>query len=105
MTRVVFRRVVQRDLKELRKHVSDWDAEIALEWVKSLRNKCLSLADMPGRGMPAPERGPNVRRLTHSLGKRYIYLIYYRYDEKSDTVFVLGIINGRQDLKKIVLPD
>ena len=33
MTRVVFRRAVQRDLKELRKHVSDWDVEIALEWV------------------------------------------------------------------------
>lgn len=80
MTRVVFRRAVQRDLKELREHVSGWDAKKSLEWVKALRDKCLSLADTPGRGTPTPERGPNVRRLVHPFGKRYIYLIYYRYN-------------------------
>jgi plasmid stabilization system protein ParE len=83
--------------------ISDWIAEDnpsrATTFVRSLREKCLTLADAPlGYAVVPRYEQSSVRRRPYRD-----YLIFYHI--KDNTIEVLHILHAAQDYTKILFPE
>ena len=96
--RVEWTDVAQRDLLEIVDYVSD--PSLALELLDQLEDKAASLNRHPYRGRLVPELGRlDVREYRELLvdAHRMIYRIL------GDTVFILGVFDGRRNLEDLIL--
>jgi toxin ParE1/3/4 len=89
----------ESDLEQIATYIAQQSVEIALNFVKELREQCESLAD-------APRRYPLVPRHKH-LGIRRRpfgnYLIFYRIG--ADAVEVVHILHGARDYESLLFPE
>lgn len=93
---VRFTREAQRDLEAIGDHIARDNPSRACSFVRELRQRCLSLADMPVR-FPLVDRYASigVRRCLHGS-----YLIFYRIEP--ERVIILHILYGAQDYGAVV---
>lgn len=87
------------DLERIADYIAQNNSRRALSFVQELRDKCLSLGNMP-QAYPLVPRYEKygVRRRVHGN-----YLIFYRID--AGQVTVLHILNSAMDYTMILFPD
>ena len=100
MTRVILRFRAKRNLGSIETYIALDNPDRALSFVQELRHQCQDLANLPRRGSPYPTRKSSVRRLVHGN-----YLIFYRYAEDQDTVFIIRIDESSRDFSRIIFED
>ena len=90
--------VARRDLLQIVDHILD--DTLALGWLDQLEEKAAALNRHPHRGRLVPELGRlEVREYRELLVGAY--RIIYRV--VGDTVFILGIFDGRRNLEDLIL--
>ena len=96
MTAVIFRQAARRDLRKITTFIARDNPARARTFVQELLDLCQSLDDMPRRGKPRNDLAEGLLMLVH--GK---YLIFYDYDEVSDVVNILRVVQGARPLPKL----
>ncbi len=97
--RVVFTREAEDGLEQIGDHIARDNPRRAVSFVDELRASALGLVDFPNAYplVPRYER-LGIRRRVHGS-----YLIFFRMD--GDTIFILRIINGAQDYRRLLVPE
>ncbi len=76
------------------------DKETAVRFVKALQERCRALALFPESGAIPKDR------ILKSQGYRFLvhqdYLIFYVYDAKEKTVYILAVLNAKQDYMRVM---
>lgn len=86
----------ERDLEDIGDHIAVDDAAVALRFVRTLRERCLTLTDFPHR-FPLVERygTAGMRRCLHGN-----YLIFYRVE--AEAVVIVHVLHGARDYPEIL---
>ena len=100
MTSVIVLPRAERNLENIEEHIALDNPHRALTFVQELRLHCQDLTAFPRKGSPFPTRKSHIRRLVHGN-----YLIFYRYRESQDTVFIIRVAEHHQDHSRIVFED
>jgi plasmid stabilization system protein ParE len=88
----------ERDLEAIGDYIALDDPVRAIGFISELREKCLTLAELPDRfPLVARFEAQGVRRRVHGN-----YLIFYRIEREQ--VIVLHILHGAQDYGATLLP-
>lgn len=89
----------ENDLEEIGDYIAQDNPTRALSFILELRDKCLSLSDMP-YGFPLVPRYErhNIRRRVHGD-----YLIFYRVG--TDRITILHVLHGARDYAAILFED
>lgn len=89
----------ERELEAIGDHIARDDPTRAVSFIREIREKCLSLADLPN-GFPLVPRfaAQGVRRRLYGN-----YLIFYRVMD-SGRIVVVHILHGAQDYAEILFP-
>ena len=66
--------------------------DVADRFVRSVFEKCQTLATCPGRGSPRPDLGPELRSITYQRRTQIVYFV------TRDEVEIAGIFYGGQDI-------
>lgn len=92
-----------QDLQELAQYVlrTSGEASVAADFVRKLREQCLSLADFPERGALPRDR------VLLCQGYRYLvfrkdYLIFYTVDKENATVYIRAVLHGARDYPRLL---
>jgi toxin ParE1/3/4 len=95
---VVFTDKAEADLESIGDHIASDSPRRAKSFVKELRERCESVADMP-RAFPLIPRYEQlgVRRRIYRN-----YLIFYRVDE--GTITIVHVLHGAMDYMGILFP-
>jgi plasmid stabilization system protein ParE len=89
----------ERDLEQIGDTIAQDNPARALSFVLELRDKCLSLADMPyGFALVPRYERHGIRRRVHGN-----YLIFYRID--ADRVTVVHVLHGARDYAPVVFDE
>ena len=96
---VVITAEAETDLEQIASYIAEQSAEIALNFVLELREKCESLADAP-RGYPLVPRHEHLGIRRRPFGN---YLIFYRIGP--DTIEVVHIVHGASDYEPLLFPE
>jgi toxin ParE1/3/4 len=96
---VVITAEAETDLEQIASYIAEQSAEIALNFVPELREKCESLADAP-RGYPLVPRHEHLGIRRRPFGN---YLIFYRIGP--DTIEVVHIVHGASDYEPLLFPE
>ncbi len=99
MTRVIFTDAAEGEIEAIGDYVALESPARALELVRELREKCLSLSEMPKR-FPLLDRygSSGIRRRVHGN-----YLIFYRIED--DAVQIIHILHGATDYERLLFPE
>jgi toxin ParE1/3/4 len=89
----------EADLEQIATYIAQQSAEIALNFVQELRQKCQALADAP-RGYPLVPRYEHLGIRRPPLGN---YLIFYRVGP--DAIEVVHILHGARDYEPLLFPE
>ncbi|WP_454887911.1 type II toxin-antitoxin system RelE/ParE family toxin [Sphingomonas oryzagri] len=89
----------ERDLESIGDHIARDHPARAITFLRELRLKCLSLADLP-HGFPLVHRYEHldIRRRLHGN-----YLIFYRAE--AERIVVLHILHGAMDYARILFAE
>ena len=99
---IKFTDTAKEDLRSIISYIADQSKEksVAIAFANELREKINVLKDFPEIGSIADDR------VMKSFGYRYLvhrdYLIFYRYEPKEKTSYILAIFNGRRDYARIL---
>lgn len=93
MTRYRLTPEASQDLEEILEFLATSRPQAAARLLDSLREKCESLAAMPGIGRPREELAPNLH--SSLVGN---YVIFYR--PSSEGVEILRVLHGARDLPR-----
>jgi toxin ParE1/3/4 len=96
---VVVTAEAETDLEQIAAYIAEQSAEIALNFVRKLREKCESLADAP-RGYPLVPRHEHLGIRGRPFGN---YLIFYRIGP--DAIGVVHILHGARDYEPLLFPE
>jgi toxin ParE1/3/4 len=96
---VVITAEAETDLEQIAAYIAAQSAEIALKFVRELREKCESLADAP-RGYPLVPRHEDLGIRRRPFGN---YLIFYRVG--ADAIEVVHILHGARDYEPLLFPE
>lgn len=97
--KVVFAYAAEADLEEIADHIALSNPVRALSFVQELREKCLSLADVP-HGFPLLPHRPSagIRRRIHGN-----YLIFYK--ASANAIEIVHVLHGAMDYGQILFPE
>jgi toxin ParE1/3/4 len=96
---VVVTAEAETDLDQIAAYIAEHSVEIALNFVRELREKCESLADTP-RGYPLVPRHEHLGIRRRPFGN---YLIFYRIGP--DAIEVVHILHGARDYEPLLFPE
>jgi plasmid stabilization system protein ParE len=84
----------QDDLEEILRFISTESPKAAAKYVAAIREAAARLAEFPqsGRAYDAKRRVLVVRN----------HFIFYRFDATDNEIVIVGLIDGRRDLEKIL---
>ncbi len=94
MQRLIYLASARRDLLDILTYIARESGSlgVARAFVSQLREKCLTLATLPGTlGRPRPELGSNLRSTPHRN-----YVIFFSYE--GDAVEIINILHARRDV-------
>lgn len=95
--KVIFTDTAEADLRDIAFHIANQsrNKDIAIRFVKKLREKCKNLETMPEIGSLPKDR------VLVSNGYRFLvhdnYLIFYTYVKEEKSVYVNAIFNAKRD--------
>ncbi|MFT4074694.1 MAG: type II toxin-antitoxin system RelE/ParE family toxin [Asticcacaulis sp.] len=92
--RVVFSSAFSKDLNEISDYIALDSPKRAFSFTEDIRQRCLSLGDMPESGAARPELGPNMRSVP--FGRYVIFYIIY-----PDRLRIVRILHGARNLKTV----
>lgn len=94
--RVRFTAEAERSLEQIGDYIAQDNPERALSFVRELRDKCLSLANMPyGFALALGYEETGIRRRPHGD-----YLIFYRVD--NDIVVIISVLHGTRNYTNLL---
>jgi plasmid stabilization system protein ParE len=99
--RAVFLASVEADLLEIFTYIAETSDSIAIaeSFITRLRQRCRSLANLPGTlGRARPELREDIRSLPYKG-----YVIFFRYVE--DRLEIVDILEGHRDVDSFFHPD
>ena len=90
-------REAEADLEVIGDHIAQHDPARAVAFIRVLRDKCLSLAELP-HGFPIVERyaAHGLRRRVHGN-----YLIFYQVE--AERIVVIHVLHGARDYEPLLL--
>ncbi|HEX7783855.1 MAG TPA: type II toxin-antitoxin system RelE/ParE family toxin [Sphingobium sp.] len=88
----------ERDLEAIGDFIAQDNPVRAISFLRELRTKCLTLADLPN-GFPLV---PGYEALGIRRRKHGNYLIFYRVE--AERLIVIHILHGAQDYEAILFP-
>jgi toxin ParE1/3/4 len=100
MRRIVYLASVEGDLLDIFSYIAETSDSVAIgeNFVVKLRERCASLANLPGMlGRARPELRADIRSLPYKG-----YVIFFRYFE--DRVEIVNILEGHRDLDAFFHP-
>ncbi|MGZ5871835.1 MAG: type II toxin-antitoxin system RelE/ParE family toxin [Bradyrhizobium sp.] len=89
----------ESDLEQIANYIAEQSVEIALNFVRELREECESLADAP-RGYPLVPRHEHLGIRRRPFGN---YLIFYRVSPGA--VEVVHILHGARDYEPLLFTE
>lgn len=99
---VDFTDTARTDLKEIAVYIAEEskNRDIAIRFVRELRERCASLTEFPLSGAMPDDR------MLKSLGYRFLvhkeYLLFYTVDEDNKTVYVQAVFNAKKDYTRVL---
>lgn len=88
----------RRDLRDIEAYANQQNLAWAARLMRGLKDRFLSLSDMPARYPFVPRyEDQQVRRCVHEN-----YLIFYRIDMGHDRVTVLHVLHGAMDYESVL---
>jgi toxin ParE1/3/4 len=97
--RVVFTEAAAQELEAIGDYIAQQNPGRAISFVIEIRERCLSLVDMPQRFPLLPRhRSAGIRRCVHGS-----YLIFYRIE--SEQIEILHVLHGATDYDSLLFPD
>ena len=100
--KIKFTDTAKDDLRSIAVYIAEQAKEksIAVKFVNELREKTKILEDFPEIGSIPDDR------VMKSMGYRYLvhkdYLIFYRYEVKEETSYILAVFNARRDYMRVM---
>jgi toxin ParE1/3/4 len=92
--RVVFSPAFSRDINEISDYIALDNPRRAASFTEEIRQRCLTLGDMPESGAARPEFGLNMRAMP--FGRYIIFYVIY-----SDRLRVVRVLHGARNLKAL----
>ncbi len=87
-----------QDLEEIGDYIARHDPNRAIAYIRTLRAKCLALADLPSRFPLVPRyEARGIRRRVHGD-----HLIFYRVEHEQ--VVILHVLHGARDYAAFLFP-
>lgn len=83
-----------RDIDDIAEYIAENNPVEALQLVRSIRQRCQALAEMPETGRSREELAPGLR--SSHLGR---YLIFFRPDPEG--IEVVRVVHGSRDIPKL----
>lgn len=92
---VILLPVVENQILDQATYIAEDSIDRALQWEQSLRERILSLGDLPNAH---PISEPESRAFGRDIRKTNFgdYLIFYRVDDAEQVVYVLAFMHGGQ---------
>ncbi len=100
--KVKFTATAKEDLRNIALYIAEISGEksVAINFVSELRNKTKILEDFPESGSIPSDR------VMISAGYRFLvhkdYLIFYHYEQKAETSYILAIFNAKRDYTRVM---
>lgn len=100
--KIVFTDTAKSDLRDIALYLADLskDKNLAIRFVKELREKARILEQFPESGVIPADR------VLKSSGYRFLvhknYLLFYLYEKEANTVYVMAIFNGKRDYLRVM---
>ncbi len=100
--KVKFTLAAKDDLKSIALYIAEKakDKKIAIEFVNELKSRCRQLETFPESGAFPMDR------VMKSAGYRFLihkeYLIFYSYEQKENTAYILAVFNAKRDYMKVM---
>jgi toxin ParE1/3/4 len=100
--KVKFTETAKEDLRNIALYIAEASGEksIAINFVNELRQKTKLLEDFPESGSLPRDR------IMISAGYRFLvhkdHLIFYYYDPKAETSYILAIFNAKRDYTRVM---
>ena len=100
--KVKFTETAKEDLRNIALYIAEisGEKEIAINFVNELRKKTKILEDFPESGSLPSDR------VMINAGYRFLihkdYLIFYHYDQKAETSYILAIFNAKRDYTRVM---
>lgn len=99
MKRVIFTDAAEEELEAIGDYIAVDNPTRAATFIQELRERCLSLPDMPKRfPLLRRYRSSGIRRRVHGN-----YLIFYRID--NETIEIVHILHGAIDYEALLFPE
>ena len=95
--RVTILTLARNDLRDIRKHLSDYGSIPPKRFRASFEEFCIQVADMPYM-FGVYENKPKYRRAVIIYG----YLVFYQVDEKMNTVKVFRVLHGKRNVEPLL---
>ena len=89
MTKVVFTKPSKNNLVEIAKYIGKDNKKVARTYTNKITNKVKSLLETFPQSCPMHNKQLSIRKYIHED-----YNVYYFYDKKSDTAFILHILHS-----------
>jgi len=100
--RVKFTDTAKSDLREIAFYIADssGDKNIAIRFVRELKEKCKILEQFPESGSLPKDR------ILKSAGYRFLvhkdYLIFYFYNAEETTVYIMSVFHEKKDYMRVM---
>ena len=97
-----FTETAREDLRSIARYIAEQsrDKAIAARFVCELRERCSTLREFPESGALPKDR------ILKSQGYRFLvhkdYLVFYLYDAEKNTVYILAVLNAKQDYVRVM---
>lgn len=100
--KIVITDTAKSDLRDIAVYLADMskDKQLAIRFVKELQEKTKILEQFPESGAIPRDR------VLKSNGYRFLvhkdYLIFYLYEKKDNTAYVMAVFNGKRDYMRVM---
>ena len=99
---VKFTDTANADLRDIALYIADRskDKQLAIRFVKAIREKCRILETAPESGSLPKDR------ILISSGYKFLvhdnYLIFYYYSKEDNTVYIAAVFNAKRDYTRVM---
>lgn len=94
MSRLKLTRLAREDFQEIGDYISKDNPVAAVNFIRRIEERCVSLAENPGIGRKRDEICANMRSAAEGE-----YVIFYR--AMKDGIEIIRVIHGKRDLGKV----
>ncbi|MCR5456846.1 MAG: type II toxin-antitoxin system RelE/ParE family toxin [Clostridiales bacterium] len=100
--KIIFSKTAEDDLREIALYIVEHsnNVDLAINFVNGIRETCKILEDFPECGSVPQDR------ILVCNGYRFLvygnYLVFYVHKVEDDSVFILSVVNSKQDYLRVI---